>query len=151
MSVKIHSKSSTDQPPRQFMSVNQQSMVKVGCNVDRIKTKVFDQIEEEAFRGGKLQGGIGSGGPIQSRTFTCKNNLFCIPVDIITCCHCCTGSVCCGCRPTIYDSCRCLRPFETKTIDMDDDGCYEACCGWRKDWFLKKGDQGSSYYNVDDY
>lgn len=48
-------------------------------------------------------------------TFPCKSNVCCIPIDILTFCHCFTGSICLGYRPRIYDYC-CpdLCPEQTK-------------------------------------
>lgn len=62
--------------------------------------------------------------------FTCMGNPICCPFDFLTICHCCTGSVCLGFRPTLYDD-RCPNLFKARVVDKAGFYCcYDCCYDW---------------------
>jgi len=77
---------------------------------------------------------------IEIVTFPCDGNPCCIPFDIVTLCHGCSGSISCNARPTRYDCCcpSLLPPYLMAGNEEESFCCNQPVamsCAWPSEAF----------------
>lgn len=103
---------------------------------NQVQMPVVRVVTEEEYRMAELA--------LEIPTFPCSENLCCIPCDIATLCHLCTGSIACGIRPRIYDKC-CPSLLPPYLMGNGHDTCFNiptTCCEYPDQEFRRRAAVG---------